>query len=361
MPWASSRSSATARPSSVSASSRRAASRRSSSLPSRERRIRSASDSPTRRCCAPSWRSRSSRRRSASPASMMRAREERRSSSWARASPASARSRSRGAPPRDSSMLGVVEDVGSMEDQGDRAAVADERSRSSTVWHNDVDRPTARVHVAVLADRVGELEVRVAQRLGEPVPQAAGGSRLAQLDDQPREGRARAASSQQAPRDGCRQGRQSGRLTEPQPALELAASHEPALEARRERPGDEAEVGTTGEDYRCHDALPRPARASHSPSGDHDQEERPGQAEMESEPVEVVDAPGLVRRRAGDCPGIAHSQRSPDRRRAPAADRARVPLPQEQVRRRRAPPRNPDGRPGRRASPSRPEPGRLRT
>ena len=45
--------------------------------PRSARSSRSASESATSRCCAPSWRSRSSRRRSASPASTMRAREAR--------------------------------------------------------------------------------------------------------------------------------------------------------------------------------------------------------------------------------------------------------------------------------------------
>ena len=54
--------------------------------PSRERIVRSDTASATRRCCAPSCRSRSTRRRSASAASTIRVRDARTSSSWARRS-----------------------------------------------------------------------------------------------------------------------------------------------------------------------------------------------------------------------------------------------------------------------------------
>ena len=72
MPRARARSSARASTTSASASARSS----STDVPpsaSRPRASWSASRIPSRRCCAPSWRSRSTRRRSASPASTMRA------------------------------------------------------------------------------------------------------------------------------------------------------------------------------------------------------------------------------------------------------------------------------------------------
>ena len=55
---------------------------RSGSVATRDSARRRETDSATRRCCAPSWRLRSSTRRASSAASMMRAREARISSSW---------------------------------------------------------------------------------------------------------------------------------------------------------------------------------------------------------------------------------------------------------------------------------------
>ena len=82
MPRASSRSSSSASESSLAAparASRRLRPGRSSSF---DRARRSARESETRRCCAPSWRLRSSRRRASSPAATRRVREARSSSSW---------------------------------------------------------------------------------------------------------------------------------------------------------------------------------------------------------------------------------------------------------------------------------------
>ena len=95
MPCASSRSSAIASRNSASASSRRAAIAESTRVSSCERASRSESESPTSRCWAPSWRSRSSCFRSASPASTMRARDARSSSSRLVPRPVVARSRAR--------------------------------------------------------------------------------------------------------------------------------------------------------------------------------------------------------------------------------------------------------------------------
>ena len=81
MPRASSRSSSSAWLSS-SAAPVRIVSAPSGSSRSRALASRRATERATSRCCAPSWRSRSSRRRAASPAATMRAREARSSSSW---------------------------------------------------------------------------------------------------------------------------------------------------------------------------------------------------------------------------------------------------------------------------------------
>ena len=207
--------------------------------------------------------------------------------------------------------LGVVEEVGSVKDHRDGPALTDQGCRRAPVHRSGVDRPPARVRVAALADRIGELELRIGQRLGEPVPQAAWGSRLAELDDEARKGRARAASPKQAPCDGGREGGQRSRLGEPEPSLELAAPDEPTVETRDERRRDEDEVDAAGDDDRRDDALPRPARARNPPRDDHDQEKGPGKAEMDAEPAEIVVATGLV----GDEQEIVRALDAAERRR----------------------------------------------
>ena len=159
----------------------------------------------------------------------------------------------------------------------------------------EIDRAPTRVDVSALADGVGDFEARVGQRLGDPLPQTAGWRRLAQLDDEPGERRARPAGPEQAPGDCGRERGERDCLAEPEPALEFAASDEPALEARGERCGDEAKVGAAGQDDRRNDTLPRPARTHRSPGRDCDQQERPDQAEPDAESTEVVEETGFVR------------------------------------------------------------------
>ena len=108
----------------------RARSRRAARRPRRRRRARlsswSAMPMPSRRCCAPSWRSRSSRLRSSSPARTMRARDSRSSGSWARSSACSRSFSSASAPPtRRLEQRGLVEENRVVHDG--REVVADQR------------------------------------------------------------------------------------------------------------------------------------------------------------------------------------------------------------------------------------------
>ena len=85
-----------------------------------------------------------------------------------------------------------------MEKERDGPALAHEWGRGAIVLPGEIDRLPTRVDVPALTDGVGDLEPRVGQRLGDPVPQTAGGGRLAQLDDEPGEQRARPAGPEQA-------------------------------------------------------------------------------------------------------------------------------------------------------------------
>jgi hypothetical protein len=81
----------------------------SGSASERLRASRSSSARPTRRDCAPSWRSRSSRRRAASPACTSRTRDARSSSRRARSSASSSDTRLRSSPPRNANGVSPVE------------------------------------------------------------------------------------------------------------------------------------------------------------------------------------------------------------------------------------------------------------
>ena len=69
--------------------------------------------------------------------------------------------------------LRVVEQVGSMEEERDRAALAHEWRRHTIVPAGEIDRAPTRVDVSALADGVCDFEGRVGQRLGDPLPQTA--------------------------------------------------------------------------------------------------------------------------------------------------------------------------------------------
>ena len=140
---------------------------------------RSDSERPTRRCWAPSCRSRSRRWRSGSPASTIRAREARSSSSRARTSACrrSFSSASRAAAVTSSTSCSSSSTPRLVGDDGDRRPsrirlVFAAAAGSSTVRPCGVDEP------ARVPERVREDELRIADDPREHVAQAAGRRRL---------------------------------------------------------------------------------------------------------------------------------------------------------------------------------------
>ena len=91
-----------------------------------------------------------------------------------------------------------------VQQRGDlRPAALDERRRAAVELH----RPAVAVDVGlVLGHPVGELQRRVAQRLGQRVAQRAGRGRLAQLDQQVADRRPGQAGAQQAGEEDHRDG-----------------------------------------------------------------------------------------------------------------------------------------------------------
>jgi hypothetical protein len=91
--------------------------------------------------------------------------------------------------------LRILEQARSVYENGDRPTVANERRHATTRHPRDLYRTPFRVHVTPFAHRIDDLELGIRKRSGKPVAQTARGSRLAELDDEPGERRARAASA----------------------------------------------------------------------------------------------------------------------------------------------------------------------
>ena len=164
--------------------------------------IRSCSATETSRCCAPSWRLRSSRRRSASPAATMRSREARSSASrssdsaCSRASSSAIAAVAATAPDE----LRIVVERRVVDEHPQLAAVALDRRRGPVAARpGQLDRLSAAVDVGVLVRHaIGQHELRVAERLGEPRLQPHAAQR-AELAEEVREPAAREPRAQQAP------------------------------------------------------------------------------------------------------------------------------------------------------------------
>ena len=138
----------------------------------------------TRRCCAPSCRSRSSRRRSSSPIRSMRSRERRSSSIFARssASSRSLSSASAAAAPTASDVPAHLRERRVVHDRRHALALSlDLGDRARGVAGRQLVVAPASVDVAPpLREPEDELQRRVLERLGERVAHLAGARRRAQ-------------------------------------------------------------------------------------------------------------------------------------------------------------------------------------
>ena len=147
------------------------------SSPSRPRASWSARRIPSRRCWAPSWRSRSSRRRSASPASTMRAREARTSASWALQLGLQARVLEREARGGADGLeeLGLVRERRVVDERGDAPPVVLEHGDGASLASRHVERAPAGIDVALVCGQPErELEGRVGERARDRVADVVG-------------------------------------------------------------------------------------------------------------------------------------------------------------------------------------------
>ena len=214
------------------------------SSPTRFWSSRSCSAIPTRRCCAPSCRLRSSRRRSASPAATIRSREALISASWAPVS-ASRRcvvDRDRGRRRDRLDQLGIVVERRVVDERAERAAVAlDAGHRSLAAGLHHHRRAVGADVAAGVRAPVGDREIGIAERAGECGAQLVR-ARAAELRNRSASAAARQAGAQlpHQERDRHRQQRQRGH---PQQRLRALPGHEVVGEQRaehehRERAGD---------------------------------------------------------------------------------------------------------------------------
>ena len=122
----------------------------------------------------------------------------------------------------------IVEQLGTVDEHGDRPPAAHEWRDGAPVRLRQLDRVAPRVDMAARAERVGELERRVLERAGERVAQPAGRRRVAKLDDEPRD--RRRAPAVRAPTPATTpstSGYQRRRLPEPEPLVELSLERNP--------------------------------------------------------------------------------------------------------------------------------------
>ena len=217
---------------------------------------------------------------------MIRAREARSSSSWARVSACrrSLSSASRAAAATSSTSAGSSSSPGRCERN---AHVAPARETSGRDLALEPGRPAARVHEPVAAERVGELEVSVAELRGERVAEAARGRRLRELEHEPREVGTGPARAQPAPRDGERQRAEDARLREPETPVEQVVVEKAASDAVRELRRDEPEIDGARDQNGAGDPPARRARAHEREGRQQSDEQRPREAEGDADPVEV--------------------------------------------------------------------------
>ena len=190
--------------------------------------------------------------------------------------------------------LGVVEQAGTMDENGHRPALSNERCRRASTLRGDVDDPSIRVDVAVLADRVGDGECGVTDDAGKCIAQTAGANRLAQFHDQPGQRGPRPANPDPSPRDSRRQRDERHRFGQPQSAFDVAGADEPEIETGDEAPSDESEVDDPGQQDRSGEVSPGWARSDETPPDNGDQGDRRHQPESHPGPTEVVDETRVV-------------------------------------------------------------------
>ena len=254
---------------------------------------RAWSERPTSRCCAPSWRSRSSRCRSASPAATTRARDSCSSSSWARSSACSRScSSARRAAPRD--VLGerrIREQAGAVRQERHRPAAADER-RDLAV---EGDGPALGVDDAVRS-RAGSPPAPTGRR-------ASGrGGRAGRLRRVNRRRRRRVAR----PRRACGLARSQPQTTPVARAARTNASPSqrsrclplvpsaPCSSASREARRDQSEI-RGGRQEHGHEGQASRARRAHQPKRkERHGGERPGEADADADAVEGVVEPRRI-------------------------------------------------------------------
>ena len=219
----------------------------SASAPRRARASPSWSESPTSRCWAPSWRSRSRRRRSASPVATTRARDVRRCSSWARISACSRSfsSARRAAAATSSATSGSSSRPGRCDSSATRSSP---RTSGVTSPSSTIGQPSPSTSLPSSSDRRASLMGRAAS--GQLVTKAAGRRRRRRLDDEARDCSTPMTRPNPAPHDSCRQRDERRRLGEPEVACDRTVSERAAVEAVREDPGDEREVGRGRNEHR---------------------------------------------------------------------------------------------------------------
>ena len=134
---------------------------------------------------------------------------------------------------------GIVEQVGAMGDHRDRPPAAHERRDRAARRLAERDRAALRVDEQVALERVGELERRVAERAGQRLLELAHRGRVAQLDHEPCDARARPPLAHPRPCHPERDEREGRRLREPQAVVGGVVGEEAALRRRgrsRRRP-----------------------------------------------------------------------------------------------------------------------------
>ena len=143
------------------------------------------------------------------------------------------------------------------------------------------DRAAVRVDEQVAVERVGELERRVAERAGERLLELAHRGRVAQLDHEPRDARARLPLAHPRPRDPEREQRERRRLREPQAVVDGVVGEEAARDAVGVVGGDQREVGGGRQQHRR--AQPPGGGGGAGDLGERQQRERGRPHEAEDE------------------------------------------------------------------------------
>jgi hypothetical protein len=175
----------------------------------------------------------------------------------------------------------VVEQPRPVDQRPDDAVACDQLRR---VAAGRAGRRPVGAHPLVFVGPVEQLQVGVAERVRERVAQAARARRVGELDDEPGQLRPRATPSQWVPggRHGEEQQRQ--RLRGPQETVELVVGDEPAAHAVRELHRAQRHEGDGREQHGSLAQSPRRARASEPHDDDRHHDRKAGRAGGEPPP-----------------------------------------------------------------------------